>query len=109
MKIGFFIDNFYPMVDGVVNVVDNYARRLLEKHEVIIFAPEADDKNFRDDYPYEVIRCKKIQLLTTDYQLAIPKLDAKFMTKLKKIKLDIVHMHSPFSMGEVAINYAKKK
>ena len=108
MKIGFFIDNFYPMVDGVVNVVDNYARRLSEKHEVIIFAPEADDKNFRDGYPYKVIRCKKIQLLTTDYQLAIPKLDTKFMTKLKKIKLDIVHMHSPFSMGEVAINYAKK-
>jgi hypothetical protein len=28
LKIGLFIDTFFPMVDGVIMVVDNYARRL---------------------------------------------------------------------------------
>ena len=30
LNIGLFIDTFFPMVDGVVMVVDNYARRLSE-------------------------------------------------------------------------------
>ena len=30
MKVGLFIDTWYPMVDGVIKVVDNYARRLVQ-------------------------------------------------------------------------------
>ena len=29
-KVGLFIDTWYPMVDGVIKVVDNYARRLVK-------------------------------------------------------------------------------
>ena len=36
MKIGLFIDSFYPMVDGVINVVDNYAKELLKYGEVVL-------------------------------------------------------------------------
>jgi hypothetical protein len=28
LKIGFFIDTYFPMVDGVIMTVDNYAKRL---------------------------------------------------------------------------------
>ena len=44
MKIGLFIDTFYPMVDGVVKVVDNYARELSKTDEVIVFCPRTDKK-----------------------------------------------------------------
>ena len=40
--------------------------------------------------------------------MPIPKLDRKFMKELKNTKLDIVHIHSPFSLGKMGINYAKK-
>ena len=39
ITIGIFSDSFYPMTDGVVMVVDNYARRLAKYANVIVFAP----------------------------------------------------------------------
>jgi len=29
LVIGFFTDVFFPMIDGVVNVVDNYAKTIV--------------------------------------------------------------------------------
>ena len=39
LKVGLFIDTFFPMVDGVVVVVDNYARKLSAYCDVVVFAP----------------------------------------------------------------------
>ena len=39
-KVGLFIDTWYPMVDGVIKVVDNYARRLTKYCDVVVFCPE---------------------------------------------------------------------
>lgn len=38
-KVGLFIDTWYPMVDGVIKVVDNYARRLMQYCDVVVFCP----------------------------------------------------------------------
>lgn len=109
MKIGLFIDTFYPMIDGVVTVVDNYAR-ILNKYkntEVIVFAPETgiyDDSKL----PYKVVRCKSIKLPKLDYSLPLPKIDKKFLKELDKYKLDIVHIHSPATIGRLGVEYAKK-
>ena len=108
MRIGLFIDVFYPMIDGVVKVVDEYARRLSKHHKVYVICPKASDKTYVDDFPYEVIRVVKIKVLSTDYDIALPSLDAKLQKTLKTLDLDIVHMHSPFSIGELALSYAKK-
>ena len=109
LTIGLFIDTFYPMVDGVITVVDNYARNLINYANVIVFAPEVPGRKFDDSQlPYKVIRCKSIDLPIIDYSLPIPKLDRKFKKELKNIKLDIVHIHSPFTLGKMGINYAKK-
>jgi glycosyltransferase involved in cell wall biosynthesis len=35
-------------------------------------------------------------------------IDGEFMKKLNKSNLDIVHIHSPFTVGEIGKNYAKK-
>jgi glycosyltransferase involved in cell wall biosynthesis len=108
MRIGLFIDVFYPMIDGVVKVVDEYARRLSKEHKVFVICPKTSDHAYQDDFPYEVIRVVKIKIPNTDYDIAIPQLDAKLQKTLKTLHLDIVHMHSPFSMGELALTYAKK-
>ena len=109
MKIGLFIDTFYPMIDGVVTVVDNYARILnsYKDTEVIVFAPETgiyDDSKL----PYKVVRCKSIKLPKLDYSLPLPKVDRKFLKELEKYKLDIVHIHSPATIGRLGVEYAKK-
>ena len=45
MNIGLFVDSFFPMIDGVVNVVDNYAKRLCKFANVTVFTTAPRDKN----------------------------------------------------------------
>ena len=109
LKIGLFIDTFFPMIDGVIMVVDNYARRLSEYCDVVVFAPVGRSKYDDSKLPYRVVRCtKKLPLKFLDYDLPLPKQDRKFLKTLKEENLDLVHIHSPFSMGKVGIKYAKK-
>lgn len=109
LTIGLFIDTYFPMVDGVTMVVDNYARSLSKDANVIVFAPNVCGKKFDDSQlPYRVVRCKSIHAPVIDYSLPIPKMDNHFKKILKNEKLDIVHIHSPFMVGKMGIQYAKK-
>lgn len=109
ITIGLFNDSFFPLSDGVIMVVDNYARRLSTFANVIVFVPKYIDGPFDDSkLPYKVVRCNSVKLHFIDYSLPVPKLDPKFMKEIRKYKLDIIHIHSPFTLGVVGINYAKK-
>ena len=109
ITIGLFSDSFYPMSDGVINVVDNYARGLMKYANVIVFAPKDNAREFDDStLPYKVIRCKSINIPNYDYILPTPQLDTDFKKELEEAKLDIVHIHSPFTIGKTGIKYAKK-
>lgn len=109
LTIGLFNDSFFPMADGVLMVVDNYARRLSQYADVIVFVPKYLGKNFDDSsLPYQVVRCYSLKVPFLDYSLPIPKLDYKFMKELDKYNLDIVHIHSPFTLGMAGLTYAKK-
>ena len=109
LTIGLFNDSFFPMADGVIMVVDNYARVLSEYANVIVFVPKYTGKEYDDSiFPYKVVRCHSLKVPFLDYSLSIPKLDRKFEKELDKYKLDIVHIHSPFTMGEIGLKYAKK-
>lgn len=106
MKIGLFTDAFYPMVDGVIKVVDSYARGLGDKCEVIVFAP-GGEKNGDRKVPYNVIRCATLRFGKFDYVVPMPYLDPIFDATLITSQLDLVHIHSPFSVGLIGLNYAK--
>ena len=109
ITIGLFNDSFFPLSDGVIYVVDNYARRLSTFANVVVFVPNYSGSSFDDSkLPYKVVRCHSVKMHIIDYSLPLPKLDSKFMKEIKKYKLDIVHIHSPFSMGLLGIEYAKK-
>lgn len=110
ITIGLFNDSFYPMTDGVVMVVDNYARRLSKIANVIVFVPSYKGKEYDDSvFPYKVVRCHSLDVPFLDYSLPLPKLDIKFRKILNQYNLDIVHIHSPFTVGAAGLNYAKKK
>ena len=109
LTIGLFNDSFFPMTDGVVMVVDNYARRLSKYANVIVFVPKYINHDFDDSkLPYKVVRCYSLKVPFLDYSLPLPKLDKSFQKELNKYKLDLVHIHSPFTLGEAGIKYAKK-
>lgn len=108
INIGIFCDSFFPMVDGVINVMDNYAKRLVNYANVTVFVPRGREQ-FEDNFPYKVVRCdKKFKCPGLDYDLPLPTLDSDFINELEKSNLDIVHIHSPFSLGKLGVRYAKK-
>lgn len=109
ITIGLFIDTFFPMIDGVTMVVDNYAKRLTKYANVIVFAPEYPKSQYDDSkFSYKVVRCKSAKMPIIDYSLPMPKIDKEFMHELNNTKLDIVHIHSPFTIGKIGVEYAKK-
>ena len=108
LTIGLFEDSFYPLMDGVIMVVDNYARKLAKYADVVVFAPRYRKKFDTSTLPYKVVRTRSIKMPIVDYSLPLPKLDRKFLKEVEKYHLDVVHIHSPFSLGKVGIHYAKK-
>jgi len=109
MKVGLFIDTWYPMVDGVIKVVDNYARRLVKYCDVVVFCPETRGFDKVEDQllPYQVVRCTSLPLINYDYDIPAPALDPLFELQLIKSGIDIVHIHSPFAVGLAGVLYAK--
>jgi len=108
LNIGFFIDTFFPMVDGVIVVVDNYARILSQFANVTVFTVKGRKKYDDTKLPYKVVRCPAVRLVGLDYDLPLPKLSHKFKRELNQANLDIVHIHSPFTIGNLGVQYAKK-
>jgi len=108
-KVGLFIDTWYPMVDGVIKVVDNYARRLMKYCDVVVFCPETRGYSKEDDeaLPYKVVRCLSIPIIGNDYDIPASALDPVFDTQLIKSEIDFVHIHSPFSVGLAGVLFAK--
>ena len=79
ITVGLFNDSFFPLTDGVIMVVDNYARRLSNFCNVIVFVPNYLFSKFDDTtLPYKVVRCYSVDVPFLDYSLPIPKLDYKF-------------------------------
>jgi len=109
MRVAVFTDSYYPIIDGVVSVIDNYAARLTELGcDVTVFAPASRKRGYVDDKPYKVVRCKTFKLLWLEYDLPMPNSDISFKRYLKENVYDIVHIHSPFSIGKLGMEYAQK-
>lgn len=103
LKVGLFIDTWYPMVDGVIMVVDNYAKRLSKFCDVTVFTVGGGVHS-----SYKVVGSKRISFGKKNYALPLPGIDRKFKKALKESDLDIVHIHSPFAIGKMGVKYAKK-
>lgn len=104
MKIGFFTDVYAPQIDGVVRSIKLY-KEALEKlgHEVFIFAPKGLKKSSIFDFiskeEKNVFRFYAIDsLFIPGYPLTLP-ISYKSTRVIPKLKLDIVHCHTPLSMG----------
>ena len=108
LNIGLFIDTWFPMVDGVINVVDNYAKRLCKFANVTVFAPKVNKNYTGSNLPYKIVFCKSAKFFNLDYRLPLPKLDKVFKKQIKAANLDIIHIHSPFSIGKMAASFGNK-
>lgn len=106
VKIGIFVDNFFPAIDGVVMVVDNYAKRLQNYCEIVVVAPSY--KNEDNNFSYKIIRVKSIKIPGIGYRLAVPLFEKKLKKTLIQENFDLIHIHSPFTLGKLGIKIAKE-
>lgn len=104
-----FIDTFYPIVDGVVQVVDNYAAILNRQTYACVVTPKPLKKGFDDaKLPYDVYRTASLKLPVAEYSIPTPRLDSKLKAFLNEKDVHILHAHSPFYEGSFASSFAKK-
>ena len=110
MHIGYFIDGYYPVIDGVVKIVDAYATRLSRKCKVTVFTPRVRDvdPDYYKSFPYEIVHCKSIMREGDDYPQGFPLVDPTFKARIKEANLDIIHVHSAFLTGQCAKASSRK-
>ena len=110
LKIGMFLDEWYPNIDGVVLVVENLVKHLNKFADVTLVVPKME-KNFDESaYPFKVISIDSMSVPLADYKLALADLEYFKLKKLfKKLDFDIIHIHSPFAVGRLGIRVAKDK
>jgi len=106
LKVGLFIDSFFPTIDGVVVVVDNYAKILGKTNDVFVAAPGKEEQD--EGRGYRVHRCMQITKKTWSYAWPMPGYDVKFKKAIRAEKPDIIHIHSPFGLGKEGVRLAKR-
>lgn len=110
MRIIQFSDSFLPIMDGVGNVVYQYALNMGQKgHDCYVVAPQTDT-GCRGRFPFEIVDYIGVPLrLLKSYKVGMPGLDVHCQNRLAMIEADIVHVHSPFVAGQAGLAYAQKR
>ena len=97
MKVCLLSESFPPVIDGVVNVVMNYAQHLMQDcgSKVEVGAPRYPEGQY-DNYPYQVIAYPSIdtEALANGYRTGNP-LVGKEISELAAFAPDIIHSHCP--------------
>lgn len=104
MKIAMFTNNYKPYVGGVPVSIEHLAEALrLRGHEVYVFAPSYEGQV---EEPY-VIRYPSFPI--TIVGAPIPNILTKlFIKKVKKLQIDVIHVHHPAIVGNVALEIKRR-
>lgn len=110
MKIAYFTDTFLPQVNGIATALANQATELgREGHQVLIFTPKLDDIK-RGKFQAKNVRLIQLPtvpaLIYTEYKFGVFGLP-RVIKHLSKFDPDIIHLHSPFTVGMDAVMAAK--
>ena len=107
MRIGFFTDNYLPRADGIAFSIESFRIELEAMgHEVFVITPRP---SLRFKEPSKrIIRFPAVKgLFFDDYMTSIffpPQADRK----LEKLKLDVIHYHTPGQLGLLGAFFAMR-
>lgn len=104
-----FCESFPPIMDGVANVTKNYAYWVKKKYgKAYVVTPEYPA--YVDDEIFPVLRYPSIPLVgRRPYRMGVGQHNAKLWKKLSTLDVDIVHAQSPFSAGNIALQFARQR
>ena len=105
LGIAFYTDSYLPAVDGVVTSILNFKEELERRgHDVYIFSSKklyTEAEKSKNVFLYPGIDFKPYP----QYSMAIFPYNS--MLKLKDLKIDVIHAHTPLVMGFAAMVSAK--
>ena len=104
----YFIDSYYPIIDGVVSVMENYAKYMSDYFNVVVCTPKHKKQTYKSD-KYYVLGANSVYLKKTTYDLGLPQIDDEFKKYISMLKIDLVHVNSPFTMGMFGLDIARKR
>lgn len=109
MSVIQFNESFPPIMDGVANVTRNYAYWIKKKYgKAYVVTPEYP--GFVDEEIFPVLRYPSLPLvLRKPYRVGLNVHNPALWKKLKNLQADLVHAQSPFSSGNIALQYARQK
>lgn len=100
-----FIDNYFPVIDGVTETVHEYARHM----DAVVVCPAMESHYLeKHSFSYPVLTSGTIRVPFSRYASAVPKLDPKLPAQIAETQPDIFHFHSPSLLGEYAVSLGRK-
>ena len=107
--IGIFNDCYPPVIDGVSVTVQNYARWLNRKcGDVCVVTPAVPGAKHDEDFPVYDYFSVPIPM-RKPYRMGMPYVDLDFRSRISRVGFSIVHAHSPFSSGRLALRLARQQ
>ncbi|MFC1517176.1 glycosyltransferase family 4 protein [Candidatus Margulisiibacteriota bacterium] len=104
MRIAMFSDTYSPQINGVVTSINTFMHELRKKgHEVYIFGPQLKGVTEKD---FEFRFQSAPYLFHSEHRLVYPY--SRKLKQFKDLEIDVIHSHTPFSMGWLALRLAKK-
>ncbi|MBR2660882.1 MAG: glycosyltransferase [Clostridia bacterium] len=101
-----FIDNYFPVIDGVTETVHEYARHM--EHSTVV-CPEMERHYLaKHSFTYPVLTSMTFRVPFSRYASAVPKIDRKLEKEIAETKPDIFHLHSPSLLGKYAVSLGKR-
>jgi len=104
MRVCLLNDSFPPVIDGVVNVVMNYAKIMSEQNlaEVMVGTPRYPEADY-SCYPYRVVPYKSFDTtaLVSGYRAGNP-FAAKAVEEMTLFAPDVIHTHCPVASTVMA-------
>lgn len=104
MRIAMFTNNYKPYIGGVPVSIEHLAEALRQRgHIVYVFAPSYEGQQEEEyvirypSFPVKVAGAPVPNILT-----------GLFMKKVRELNIDIIHVHHPAIVGNVALHIRKK-
>lgn len=107
MKVLEVLDCFYPNYDGPVEVAVNLARKFGEMGlgEMHLLVPDYPERVEVEGV--KIFRCRSLPS-NENYRASVPFLDCRVKKLVKNGGYDVIHLHSPFTLGKYAKKYGRR-
>jgi len=97
-------DTYYPLVDGVVRMVEDTHQYYLDQN-ITSYVACAYFPNGKDHLP-NIIRLPSIPV-PGHYRLAVPRLKNPLLSSIEPNSISVVHVYAPFILGRTLLRWAR--